>query len=190
MNFQYFIILSFFIISGLVSCKNDSVSYSETNNIDDTSGSEIPVLNLREENETGELLTIEISVLQNFTELPVNGAKIVLYHADVNGDYLPEIPGDETTAKYSGTIFTSKHGKSILKIIVPRKYESNGNQHIHLHSVSAEGYEAKGGVILFEHDVNDEIREWANDTGFGFIIKLTECSEGKTGNLTIHLNKK
>jgi len=189
MNTNYLFILSFFVITGLLACKSDAVSNQLENELEDISGDEIPVLNLREENEEGDLLTIEISVLDKITELPIDGAEIFLYHADENGDYLPKIPGDETTAKYSGRVSTSEDGKCVLKTIVPRKYETNGNQHIHLHSVSAESYKNKGGVILFEHDVNDEVREWANETGFGYIIKLTEGNESKNGNLTIYLEK-
>lgn len=70
---------------------------------------------------------------------------------------------------------------------MPREYDQSGNQHIHLHYVRAEGYQEVGRVILFEHDVNVTVRQWANDTGFGIVIQLTERDGVMEGNVTLPL---
>lgn len=184
------ILLLLILITGLISCKdNSNVNTSNFSPDEMPSPENIPTLNLREVDEQGELLTINIKLVDAETNTPVPDAEIFLYHADENGDYLPEIQGDETTAKYSGRINTNSSGECLLKTIVPRKYETNGNQHIHLHSITAKGYLNKGGVILFDHDVNDEVRQWATDTGFGFIIELEDSGDEKVGELVMKMKK-
>ena len=74
----------------------------------------------------------------------------------------------------------------MVNTILPGEYDSPGNRHIHIHYARAAGYKQKGGVILFEDNVNDEVRKWANETGFGFIINI----EKKDGTLTGTLNLK
>ena len=190
MRIRIIIPILLLIIAGLVSCKsNDDLNSSNISANDISSSEKIPTLNLREVDEEGDLLTIQFKILDEESNKPISDVEIFLYHADENGDYLPAIPGDETTAKYSGKIRTNAEGECLLETIVPRKYETNGNQHIHLHSITAKGYQIKGGVILFDHDVNDEVRQWATDTGFGFIIKLEDTGNEKVGELVIKLNK-
>ena len=70
---------------------------------------------------------------------------------------------------------------------MPREYDQPGNRHIHIQYVRADGYQDFGGVILFENDVNDEIRQWANDTGFGISIELEEIEGIQVGEITISL---
>jgi protocatechuate 3,4-dioxygenase beta subunit len=138
--------------------------------------------------EPGQSLTLSGTVTDNQTGQPLPGTRIYLYHADANGEYLPADPDDESTARLSGEVITGDTGQFTVHTIVPREYDMPGNRHIHLHYVRADGYQDFGAVILFENDVNPEIRQWANDTGFGIIIELEEVDGGQQGSVTIPLD--
>lgn len=143
-------------------------------------------ITLADENEPGQRLTVYGLVVDSLTSEPIKNAKVYLYHADSNGEYMPADPDDESTAQLSGEVITNDSGEFVVHTIVPREYD-NGNQHIHLHYVRADGYMQIGKVVLFEHDVNDEVRKWAYETGFGIIIELYEKEKTMYGNLTIPL---
>ena len=137
--------------------------------------------------EPGQRLMLTGTVIDSQTGEPIPGAKIYLYHADADGEYSPSNPADESTARLSGEVSSSAAGEFLVDTIVPREYDQPGNRHIHLHYVRAEGYLDGGGVILFENDVNADIRQWATDTGFGTIIKLEEIDSVQHGNIIIEL---
>lgn len=149
---------------------------------------DIPTLSLAPANEPGQRLILFGTVVDSQTGEPIPHTEVYLYHADANGEYQPSDPSDESTAKLSGEIITNDAGEFIVDTIVPREYDQPGNRHIHLHYVRAEGYQDGGGVILFENDVNDEIRQWATDTGFGTIIELEEMEGVQRGNVIITLD--
>ena len=144
-------------------------------------------IRLADANEPGQRLTLFGRVVDTENNEPIPDALVYLYHADANGEYLPTDPNDESTAKLSGEIITDDKGQFQVETIVPREYDQPGNKHIHLHYVRAEGYTETGGVILFEYDVNDEIRAWALDTGFGIIIDVTERNGVMEGQVVIEL---
>lgn len=139
------------------------------------------------EEEPGQRLTIFGSVVNAQTGQPIPGAQVYLYHADANAEYTPSDPADESTARLSGEVTTGVEGQFTVYTIVPREYDVPGNRHIHLHYVRAAGYQDGGGVILFEYDVNNDIRQWANDTGFGTIIDLEDIDGSQQGSITILL---
>lgn len=145
------------------------------------------IISLVSPDEPGQKLTIYGVVIDSITNQPIINAKVYFYHADANGEYLPSDPNDESTAKLSGEITTGVDGKFTLHTIVPYEYDMPGNKHIHIHYARAEGYKEIGKVILFEDDANNEVRKWANETGFGIIIDLEEQNESFVGNLTIPL---
>ncbi|HKJ27410.1 MAG TPA: hypothetical protein VJ965_07215 [Anaerolineales bacterium] len=143
---------------------------------------------LAQADEPGQRLMLTGTVVDSQTSEPIPGTEIHLYHADANGEYQPSDPADESTARLSGTVFTDENGAFAVDTIVPREYDQPGNRHIHLHTVQAEGYQNGGGVILFENDVNSEIRQWASDTGFGTIIELEDNDGIQYGNIVIPLD--
>ena len=154
----------------------------------ETSTEDIPVFVLASADEPGQRLMLKGTVVDSQTNEPIPDTKIHLYHADANGEYQPTDPNDESTARLSGTLTTDTAGNFAVDTIVPREYDQPGNRHIHLHSVSAANYQNGGGVILFENDVNPEIRQWANETGFGTIIELEEIDGVQHGHVTISLD--
>jgi protocatechuate 3,4-dioxygenase beta subunit len=170
------------LLGAFVSCTNspqidDLENANERNDINEFASPDEP----------GERLIIYGVVLDNSTNNPISNASIYFYQADDNGEYHPTDPNDESTAKLSGEIVTGENGKFILHTILPGEYNMPGNKHIHIHYARAEGYKEIGKVILFEDNVNSEVRQWANETGFGIIIDLKEENETFIGNLTIPL---
>lgn len=139
--------------------------------------------------EPGKRLVLHGRVVNQETRDPVSNVLIYLYHADANGEYQPTDSAEESTARLSGELATDANGRFSVYTIVPREYDHPGNKHIHLHSVSANCYKPTGGVILFEFDVSDEIRQWAIETGFGTIIKTEVCEGTRIGELVIEMEK-
>jgi protocatechuate 3,4-dioxygenase beta subunit len=139
----------------------------------------------------GTPLTIVGSVRDADTGEPISGARIVLYHADDGGRYQASDPADESTARLRAELVTDRQGVFGFRTVLPGEYPDQplGNRHIHLHTVTAEGYEQMGGVVLFEHNVNDTVRSWAASTGFGVVIALQEVGEGYVGELLLTLSR-
>lgn len=137
--------------------------------------------------EPGQRLIINVTVTDKETGNPIPGAEVYLYQANASGEYHPSDSNDESTAKLSGIITTGKDGRFVIKTILPGEYEEPGNRHIHIHYARAKNFEQTGGVILFEDNVNDEVRKWAEETGFGTIIDIEKVNGTLTGNLNIKL---
>lgn len=142
--------------------------------------------------EAGTPLTIEGLIVDQQTNQPISGVEIYFYHADDHGEYSPADPADESTARLSGIVYTSPQGKFTLHTILPGEYDTQpGNRHIHIEYIHAEGYQEKGGVILFDHNVNPSVRAWALESGFGVIIEVIETDQGGLlGQLEIGLEPK
>lgn len=171
------------VILLLAACSNQSVG-GETEN---------STLSLAPPDEPGTALTIKGKIVDQQTNLPVAGAKIYFYQADDSGNYSPTDPSDESTARLHGIVWTDKEGEFTLHTILPGEYENApiGNRHIHIESIHAEGYQAKGGLILFDHNVNASVRAWAVESGFGYIIEVEENEQGGLqGQLEITLEQK
>lgn len=160
---------------------------AESADADATADADSYTIALASNDEPGQPLTLFGTVVDSTNGAPLAGAQVYLYHADAEGEYDPAVASDESTARLSGEVTTGPDGQFVVHTIVPREYDQPGNRHIHLHTVQAEGYEQTGGVILFENDVNDEIRRWANETGFGTIIELTERDGIMEGHIEIGL---
>ncbi|MCA9840053.1 MAG: hypothetical protein KC422_24295, partial [Trueperaceae bacterium] len=143
------------------------------------------------ENETGIPLFIEGYVLDAETNEPIPNAELYLYQVNAEGEYQPSDPSDESTARLNGIVITNAEGYFSFSTIYPGEYSNQppGNRHIHLHYVRANGYQQRGGIILFEDNVRDEVRQWALETGFGIIIDLTETATGYSGELALGLHK-
>jgi protocatechuate 3,4-dioxygenase beta subunit len=166
----------------LVSCNNNP-----QNNIPPAGNVNDNTILLASEDEPGERLILNVAVTDKETGAPVPNTEVYFYQADTNGEYHPSNQADESTAKLSGIITSDDKGRFTVNTILPGEYEEPGNRHIHIHYARAEGYKQTGGVILFEDNVNDEVRKWANETGFGFIIDAKEADGILSGNLDLKL---
>ncbi|MAT44139.1 MAG: hypothetical protein CL609_17540 [Anaerolineaceae bacterium] len=167
----------------LAGCINQSMVEKPSNNI----------LRLVTSEEPGTPLTINGVILDQITNKPIPGVEIYLYQADDGGNYSPADPADESTARLHGIVWTDHDGKFSLHTILPGEYDEtqDGNRHIHIETIQAEGYQDKGGLILFDHNVNASVRTWALDSGFGYIIEVKENEQGVLhGQLEIKLEPK
>ena len=173
------VLLTFILFAGCNNNPQDNISSANT---DDSN-----ILLFAPEDEPGDRLIVNFLITDKNSGEPLPNTEVYLYQADTNGEYHPSDPADESTAKLSGVITSDDSGRFIVKTILPGEYEEPGNRHIHIHYARAEGYEQAGGVILFEDNVNYEVRKWANETGFGFIIDVEEVNGTLTGNLNLKL---
>lgn len=108
------------------------------------------------------------------------GAQVRVYQTDQSGTYQPADPADESTARIHGDLTTGTDGAFGFVTVLPGEYPDQppGNRHIHFHTVSADGYEPRGFVMLFDDNVRAEVRDWAESTGFGIVVEL----EGTPGS--------
>lgn len=183
-SFRKFALIKFLVVTAFLNVR---CTDNPQDNISSVIARNNNVLILAPADEPGERLLIDIIITDKKTGEPLPKAEVYLYQADTNGEYHPTDPEEESTAKLSGVITTDDLGKFTLSTILPGEYEEPGNRHIHIHYARAEGYEQTGGVILFEDNVNYEVRRWANETGFGFIIDISEKNGTLTGNLNLRL---
>jgi len=138
---------------------------------------------LVDDNEPGPRLTIDGVVRDAVTGDPLPAARVVIYQTDHAGTYQPTDPSDESTARLGGETSTLADGTFRFLTVQPGEYPGQpiGNRHIHFHSVSATGYETAGFVLLFDDNVRADVREWAEDTGFGVVIPLEGSSSSGFG---------
>lgn len=139
--------------------------------------------------EPGRRLHLDGRIVDETTGAPVGGAFIVLYHTDEAGQYEPTDPSDGSSARLRAETVSDANGRFSISTILPGEYPGQppGNRHLHIHSVTAPGYETWGGVILFEDNVRDEVRAWAAETGFGIVIDLAPWGAGLTGEVEVML---
>ncbi len=149
---------------------------------------EVPTLILASDDDPGQRLTLHVRIVDNTSSEPIANATVYLYHADETGQYRPSDPADESTAYHSGEIVTDEDGRFVVHTILPGEYDQPGNRHVHVQLISAEGYEAGGGLILFDDNVNDTVRLWAMDTGFGTIIETVEQDGVLVGDVVLGLD--
>jgi protocatechuate 3,4-dioxygenase beta subunit len=139
--------------------------------------------------EPGTPLTLVIRVVDAQTDAPIADADLLLYQTDDAGAYAPSDPTDESTARLRAQGRVDAAGAFAVRTILPGEYPGApaGNRHVHLEYVRAAGYATQGGVILFEHNVNDAVRSWALATGFGRVIEVVAIDGGWHGEVTIRL---
>lgn len=140
--------------------------------------------------EPGPRLTVGGRVVDEGTGEPIPNATIVVYQTDQSGDYAPADPSDESTARLRAELTTADDGGFSFLTVQPGEYPGQppGNRHIHVHRVTAPGYESTGFVLLFDDNVRDEVRAWAEETGFGRVIRLSgDSTTGFEGFVEIGL---
>ncbi len=89
-------------------------------------------LQITDENEPGDPLTLCLQFIDRSTQDPLKNQRVHFYHADINGEYSPAIASDETTARLNGEAFTDNAGRIFLQTTLPGDYgSSSDNRHIH-----------------------------------------------------------
>jgi len=150
---------------------------------------EVPEIVIAGPDEPGQPLRITGRVLDEVSGRPIPGADITIYQTDGGGEYEPADRSDQSTARLRGELATDPQGRFAFRTILPGEYPGQppGNRHIHVHSVSAEGYAPRGFVVLFDDNVREEVRTWAESTGFGRIIETSPEAGVLRGSLDIEL---
>lgn len=90
-------------------------------------------LQITKDSEPGEKLTLCLTFVNKEDKIPLRNQKTLLYHTSEDGEYRPENPSDETTARLRAIGFTDDNGRLFVKTILPGDYGSSAdNRHIHM----------------------------------------------------------
>ena len=99
---------------------------------------------IQESNGVSEPLIVCLTFIDAESKQSINNQQVHFYHADINGEYQPKIPGDETTARLNGQAITNSEGRILLQTTLPGDYGSSAdNRHIHttVFGASPEAYD-------------------------------------------------
>ncbi|WP_420317800.1 hypothetical protein [Ekhidna sp.] len=89
-------------------------------------------LSIADKSEPGEPLTLCLTFVDKITKAPLVNRQVHFYHTNINGDYRPEIAGDESTARLNGDAISDSNGRILVSTILPGDYgSSTDNRHIH-----------------------------------------------------------
>lgn len=125
---------------------------------------------------TDKTLLIE-GYIRDKTGKNLPNTEVLIYHSNEKGSYEPLVKGNQNTSLIRGKVRTNQQGYFKFKTQMPGEYGNNeGTQHIHCFIKTKENKEI-AKVLHFEHNVNDEIRKWAKETGFGLVIPLKKGKE-------------
>lgn len=121
----------------LFSCSIDrttnSISSTETHILKDYL--QLPSahqLQISHPDEPGKQLTLCLTFVDRVSGEPLPNQKVHFYHTDTNGEYLPSISSDESTARLNGSALTDERGRILVQTILPGDYgSSSDNRHIH-----------------------------------------------------------
>ncbi|HAA22068.1 MAG TPA: hypothetical protein DCR93_37720 [Cytophagales bacterium] len=94
--------------------------------------------------EPGQTLWLCLTLLVQESQTPLAQQSILLYHTSAAGEYQPEDPNDESTARLHGMTVSDEQGRLFVKTILPGDYGSSAdNRHIHTTVANAqpEGYD-------------------------------------------------
>lgn len=155
----------------------DSASTSSASATTDTDPPEPP--SIVPEDEPGPALLVRGRVVDADSGAGIPGAELVVYQTDQTGTYQPSDSGDESTARIRGEFVSDDAGGFAFATVQPGEYPDQppGNRHIHLHRVSADGYDTTGLVLLFDDNVRADVRSWAEETGFGIVVPVEGTEE-------------
>lgn len=101
-------------------------------------------LKITNENESGEKLTLCITLVDKAHKKPLANQKIHFYHTSNEGEYEPQTANDESSARLSGTAISDLKGRVYVETILPGDYGSSAdNRHIHttIFGAKPEGYD-------------------------------------------------
>lgn len=90
------------------------------------------------ENEPGEKLLLCLTFVNKEGKKNLSGQKVSFYHTSGSGEYEPEDPNDESTARLNGSAVTDPAGRIYVETILPGDYgRSENNRHIHMSAIGA-----------------------------------------------------
>lgn len=127
-------------------------------------------------NEPGESLTLCLTFVNKLTSDPLSNQKVHFYHTDTNGEYKPQIPSDESTARLNGSAITDANGRIFVKTILPGDYgSSEDNRHIH---TTVFGAKPEAYDIHFRQYTGAMGKRFINSSDQHFLADLKRNSDG------------
>lgn len=129
------------------------------------------------EDEPGERLEVLVVLVSADSGEPIAGAEVVVFQADRNGSYEPEVAGDESSARLRASVRTDAAGRYLISTVVPGDYGSTeDNRHIH---TMVEGGKPAGYDLFFGQYMNGGLARWARGNSQAFVLDLRRLSDGR-----------
>ncbi|WP_425392775.1 hypothetical protein [Ekhidna sp.] len=181
----------FLILLILVSCGIDrttnSISSAETSVFKDFEKlDQAHQVLIAGEDEPGKRLTLCLNFIDKSNDVPLANRKVHFYHTDTNGEYMPQIASDESTARLNGSAMTDSNGKILLSTILPGDYGSSAdNRHIHttVFDAQPEAYD-----IHFKQYTGTMGKRFVKNSDRHFLADLKRNTDGSLiGFLTIEV---
>ncbi len=186
--------LGLWVLSLLISCSSESqnkatttISASEKTTWE--SFQKIPQsasLKLTTNDEPGEKLILCIRVVDKTKKTPLEDQKVLLYQTGNDGEYRPEVAGNERTARIKGVGFTDNKGRLYIETILPGSYATQGDgRHIHTQVFGAkpEAYD-----LHFKQYTGAKMRRFIENRDQFFLIDLKYTEDNQLiGFVTIEV---
>lgn len=145
-------------------------------------------LQMTKKEEPGESLILCLTFVNKKTKEALQNQRVLLYQTSNDGNYNPEVEGDEKTARIRGEGFTDAKGRLYIKTILPGSYATSGdNRHIHTQVFGArpEAYD-----MHFKQYTSARMKRFIQSRDQFFLVDLKHTKEGKLiGFLTIEVKK-
>jgi protocatechuate 3,4-dioxygenase beta subunit len=133
---------------------------------------------LTDDNEPGEKLILCITYLDKTRNTPIKDQKVLLYQTAEDGEYHPEIEGDEKTARIKGTGYTDENGRLYVETILPGNYAPGGDRR-HIHTW-VYGAQIKTYDLFFKQFLSERMK---NIIKGGFRFSLIDLKRTKNQEL-------
>lgn len=143
-------------------------------------------LQMTKKEELGESLVLCLTFVNKKTKAALQNQRVLLYQTSNDGNYNPEVEGDEKTARIRGVGFTDTNGRLLIRSILPGSYATSGdNRHIHTQVFGArpEAYD-----MHFKQYTSARMKRFIQSRDQFFLVDLKHTKEGKLiGFLTIEV---
>ena len=143
-------------------------------------------LQMTKDGEPGKTMMLCLTFVDKKTKKPLQNQKVLLYQTSNDGDYNPEVQGDEKTARIRGEGFTDAKGRLLIHTILPGSYATSGdNRHIHTQVFGArpEAYD-----MHFKQYTSSRMKSFIQSRDQFFLVDLKQTKENTLiGFLTIEV---
>ena len=136
-----YVLCAFVVLAGCVAAFVSSNNY-EVGELSESDAERLAVfqslasehqVNIADEHEDGERLVLCLTFVNSMDLSPLADEAIQFYHTSSEGEYEPEDPNDESSARLRGRGITDLNGRLIVRTILPGDYGSSAdNRHIHM----------------------------------------------------------
>ena len=145
-------------------------------------------LQMTNDKEPGEKLILCITFIDKLKKTPLENQKVLLYQTSNDGNYNPEIAGNEKTARIRGEGYTDGKGRMYVNTILPGSYATSGdNRHIH---TQVFGAKPQAYDMHFAQYTNARMKRFIEERDQFFLVDLKYTVDKKLiGFVTIEVKK-